>query len=460
MIVLFLQHFLVAAQPGVDLAHGLHLAFFQIFQHFAKDLGQRQRIVHRTVVVEGLNFQVLVHGVQLVVAQARIQHLCHGQRVDIGVGKAEACTGRAVVQHFHIKAVAVVRHQNAAAAPLVKLLQRLLGRGGIGHHGIVDARKLHDFGRNGNAGIHKGGKAIRDLAVFHHHRTNFGEAVMLKIQAGGFHIKHHEPAVHGFIVLAVNHGHHIVYKIGFAAVDHLKIGVFFMNAVGGSHGLGVALTHAVVGNGNGAVTHAVCQLHNAVGITKAVHAGKLGVQVQLHALFGRVVTPGGALHHQHIIGIHHIIVLVFIIGAAAAHHQRGAGLEPFPLAGLVGIIVIAAAHFQIDRAMVVGDGNHIAFAEVALGFGGKHIAPDHHLAIVGPQLGQRGKLGRAEHFAMEHLGGGVLQGKAGHLDGRALLFLGGKGHCGHLFLNVLLPLVLVHFSAVLQLNSRAGSRAL
>ena len=61
---------------------------------------------------------------------------------------------------------------------------------------------------------------------------------------------------------------------------------------------------------------------------------------------------------------------------------------------------------------------------------------------------------------MEHLGGGVLQGKAGHLDGRALLFLGRKGHCGHFFLNVLLPLVLVHFSAVLQLNGRAGSGAL
>ena len=55
-------------------------------------------------------------------------------------------------------------------------------------------------------------------------------------------------------------------------IDQLEVGVVLVDLVSGKHGFRVALAHAVVGNGNGAVAHAVGQAHDLAGIAEAVHA--------------------------------------------------------------------------------------------------------------------------------------------------------------------------------------------
>ena len=78
VVVLFLKHLFVAAKAGVDGLNGVDVLFFQIRQHDLEDAGQRHGVIDRAVVVERRDLQMLVDGVQLVVAQAREQRLTHG----------------------------------------------------------------------------------------------------------------------------------------------------------------------------------------------------------------------------------------------------------------------------------------------------------------------------------------------------------------------------------------------
>ena len=111
VVVFLFQHLFVAAQAGVDLLHRLDALLPQILQHFFKDAGQRHRVVHGAVVVEGRDLQVFVDGIQFVVAQPRIERLAHRQRIHIGVVKADACPGPRFADEQHVKAVGVVGHQ-------------------------------------------------------------------------------------------------------------------------------------------------------------------------------------------------------------------------------------------------------------------------------------------------------------------------------------------------------------
>ena len=441
MVIFLFQHLFVAAKAGVDLLHRLNSLFLQIAEHDLKDAGQRHGIVHRPVMVEGRNLQVLVDGVQLIVAQTREQRLTHGQRIQIGVVKADACPFSRFADEQHVKAVGVVGHQRQFAAEFLECPDGLLRRGRVRHHGIVDAGQLHDLLRDGLAGIDKSGKLLFlvDLAVFHHHRADLGEALSVGIQPGGLGVEYHKAAGQRHGQLTVDGRDHVIHKVSLTAVDELEIRVLFVDVIGGQHGLRVALTDAVVGDGDGPVAHAVGQTDDLAGITESVHGAGLGVQMQFHPLFAlrRVVLPLLALHLQHIVGHDDKIMLVFVVGVVAPHDERGAGLQPLPLGHILPLI---AQNFQVDRTGIVRDGGKIDLAAAALYLGGEHIAPDRHLAAIA-QIVQRAGVGGLELLAVEQLD--RLVGQLEALDGeirRGLLLL--EFDNGSLFLQILLKFFL------------------
>ena len=125
-----------------------------------------------------------------------------------------------------------------------------------------------------------------------------------------------------------------------------------MDVIGRQHGFRIALTHAVVGDGNGGVSHAVRQLNDAAGVAEAVHAGKLGVQMQFHPFFRSGILPLFALHDQHIVGVHDVVVLVFIVRAVAPYNDRAALADALPLGA---VLPFLRADLQVDRAGIVSD---------------------------------------------------------------------------------------------------------
>ncbi len=168
------------------------------------------------------------------------------------------------------------------------------------------------------------------------------------------------------------------------------------------------------------MTHLVGQFDDAARVAERIHAGQLGMQVQLYPLDRGIVFPLFALHEEDIVGPDDIIVLVLIIRAVASHHNGGALGDGFPLGA---VLPFLRADLQVDGAGVVGDGDCIDLAEVALHLGEEHIAPDHALAALAAQVFEGSEVLGGEHFAVEDGNGLVRKVKALHFDGRSGVFL-------------------------------------
>ena len=180
-MVLLLQHLFVAAKAGVHVLHPADVLRGQILQHLAEDRCQRRRVVSGPVVVKLWQFQIFVHRIQLVVAQARIQRLRHGKAVDVGVAEFHPRPPGRRLQDGNVEAVGVVGHQHPVARELQKLLQGRIRVWRTGHHAVVDAGQLHHLGRDGHGRVHKGVERLGDLPVFHSNGADLDELVHLGV---------------------------------------------------------------------------------------------------------------------------------------------------------------------------------------------------------------------------------------------------------------------------------------
>ena len=415
VVVFFAQHLPVAAKAGVDAADVGDLLFLQITEHNAEDAAQSPGVLTGTVGLVGGQLQVLVDGALLIVVQAGVHGLGHGQGVDVGGLKLDAAAPRGRPQKADVEAVGVVGYQHPAPGKVQKGLQGLPFCGGVGHHLVGDAGQLGDLGGDGLGRLDKGVELVHHLAVPHQHRADLGQVLAAGVEAGGLGVKDAELPLQGLVLHAVDAGDHVVHKIGLAAVDQLEGGVFLVDVVGGQHGLGVALADPVVGDGDGGVPHLVGQPDDAAGVAEAVQRRELGVQVQFHPLFGGVVLPAAALHDQHVVGVDDVVVLVLVVGAVAPHQQGGAVFQPLPLGA---VLPFLGADLQVDGAGIVGDGDGIDLAEIALDLGGKDVAPNHALAALAPQVFEGGQVFGLEHLAVEDLDRLVGQVEPLHLQRR------------------------------------------
>ena len=160
------QHHIVDLLQAVDVMLLAHL-LEERDQHIA----HRGGIVGCAVVVKDRQIEMLRHNVQLMLLQLRQQVLAQDQRVDAGGFEgqphlAAACADKAQVEG------GIVCRQGAAIHKVEKGLQCLCQTGGIGKHGIGDARKTDDLGGQAALGIDEGLETIHDLAIAQHHSTD------------------------------------------------------------------------------------------------------------------------------------------------------------------------------------------------------------------------------------------------------------------------------------------------
>ena len=189
MVVFFLQHLTVSAQARVDLAGLGHLLFFQVLEHHTEDAAQGPGILAGTVRLVGRQLQMLVDGALLVVVQAGVHGLRHGQGVDIGRLQLDAAALGGGAQETHIKGVDVVAHKDAVSRKFEEGFQRFLFAGSIRHHFVGDAGQLGDLGGDGLAGLDKGIKFLHHFAVFHDDGTDLGHILHAGVKACGLGIK-------------------------------------------------------------------------------------------------------------------------------------------------------------------------------------------------------------------------------------------------------------------------------
>ena len=188
---------------------------------------------------------MVVDGIQLIIAQARIQILGHGQGIDVGVFQLDARPLGSNVHEAHIELVGIVGDEHPALRKFRKHTHCLVRRGGVRHHAVVDAGELHDLGRDGLARVHKGAEGFGDLAVLattapisvRNSVSGLRPAVSVSyttklplMGAGGF---------------AVQHRNHIIHKVGFNAVDHLEVRIAFADGICRQHRFRETLYHTI-----------------------------------------------------------------------------------------------------------------------------------------------------------------------------------------------------------------------
>ena len=144
------------------------------------------------------------------------------------------------------------------------------------------------------------------------------------------------------------------------------------------------------------------------------------MQVQLHPLDRGMVLPLLALDEEDIVGVDDVVMLVFVVGAVAPDDDGGALGDGLPLGA---VLPFLRPDLQVDGAGVIGDGNGIDLAVVALDLGEEDIAPDHALAALAAQVLEGGEVLGGEHLAVEDGHGLVGQIEALHLDGRGRVLL-------------------------------------
>ena len=142
-------------------------------------------------------------------------------------------------------------HQHAIPHKRQKLGQNHINGRCIGHHGVINARQFCNFGRDGHLGVYKRGKPVHNVPAGHLYSPDFRNLVPLSGKTRGFDVKDHKVVVNA-LPLGTNHRRpQVVHQIAFHAIQN-----FDVLAIGGFHGFGEGLHHAVVGDGNGAVAPA------------------------------------------------------------------------------------------------------------------------------------------------------------------------------------------------------------
>ena len=359
----------------------------------------------------GGQLEVLVDGPLLVVVEAGVHGLRHGQGVDIGRLELDAAPLGGGTEEPDVERVGVVGHEDAAIHEFEEGFQRLGLAGGVGHHLIGDAGQLRDLGRDGLSGLDEGIELLHHLAVPHDDCADLGQVLHARVEARRLGVEDAELAVQRLIPDAVDAGDHVIDEVGLTAVDEFEVRVGLVDGVRCQHGLGVALTDAVIGDGDGRVAHPVGQLDDAAGVAEGVHAGQLGMQMQLD---GGVVLPLFALDEKDIVGPDDIVMLVLVVGAVAPHHDRRALGDGLPLGA---VLPFLCTDLQVDGAGVVGDGDGIDLTEAALHLGEENIAPDHALSALAAQVLEGGEVLGGEHLAVEDGDRLVREVEALHLDG-------------------------------------------
>ena len=201
---------------------------------------------------------VFCHHVQLVRFEVFIQESGKGNRIQIRVGERNVQLFCRFPQKADVKVCIVCDHQPIADKS-EKFGQYFSDLACILYHIIGDGGQLDDLLRDRHFRVDKGIIAFYDLAVFHQHRTDFGDGAGSGVFTGGLQVKNDKFVLKVAGVFPIYGACRIVDEIRFHAVNDLLTDFF-----GGEHGVLKALHVPVVGNGNGGVPPGICGLHGDI----------------------------------------------------------------------------------------------------------------------------------------------------------------------------------------------------
>ena len=272
-----------------------------------------------------------------------------------------------------------------AAGKLQKRRQRVFELRRAAQHLVGDAGQADDLRRQPALRIDKGLEGVRYLAVLEHYGADLGDRFLLDVEACCLDVEADD--FRGKVsVLCTVHGDAIINIIEIIALTAVKYFYFTLACV---PGIWKGLGNAVVGNGDGGHAPLRRKIHNTLCVGQRVHIGHLGVQVQLHALFFRIV------HTALVCDLGDVARVELHILAVVGQLHRPADTQPHALRhALPHRLDLSFEHVapHDDRAGVVRHLDHKhpharapCFVAVEL----EHLALHHHAARLGVELAHR-----------------------------------------------------------------------
>jgi len=401
---LFLQ---AAAHERVEIVERLHALRRKHGQELIHDARDNHRVITGAVMVEVRQAQPIRDLVKLVMLEIRQQILREHERVEIHRLERDARPAAGRAHEAGIK-VGIVRDDRPPAHEVKKLPHglRLIGR--AGHIGVRDTGQPRDLGRDGHMRVDKGVKLRLDLAAGKEHRADLRHAVRIEVQAGRLDVKGDELRIKRQRALPV-HGEravHVIDEVALLTVDDLHA-VFFRRL---PH-IRERLRHTVIRHGDGRMSPIGRARHEIRGVGDGVERRVARMQVQLHALFRRVVGTDDLLPLHDVARLEHHVFIVFAVIDLALHAQPHALVDEAD-DGLVVLGAQKARHAHAARAVghVKRKHGRAVLCNLAAA-DGKDLALKRDVAALEREL-VHGRDVRAlrDGLAHEHLGLGLLLG--------------------------------------------------
>ncbi len=384
---------------AVEIVQFLCPGLFCFIQHPGQALGGGRRIVYGPVgILEG-HTQPLAHAAQAVALEIGIQFPGQGQGIQPGRFVLNALPLQFAFQHSTVK-LGIVGGNGTAVHKFEQLRYSLLRCRLVPEHLVGDVGDFHNLCRQRTAGVYQRSVAVHHLAVPQFHRTDFNDAVLLGIEAGGFKVQHNDGGIQAQLSCAFHHLV-VVCQIPFHAGNQFDI-VF----LGSTKGFRECLRHTMVRHGNGRMAPFGSTFDQIGSGRNGIHVAHLGMQVQLNALFfgGIHTLCNGDLGH--IPGHDHRLPGKFVVLGFPPHQYAHALFEGadhllhlFPLfignGGRRRFVILGPAgaitqeHFAADGGGIVrhqeSEQFHFAAGD-GFGFHPQHFAGNHHQPAVIPDF--------------------------------------------------------------------------
>ena len=262
------------AKRRIDLLQsGRFLFRLQQLHHFNINFRQNSGIVTGAVMIEVAAFEIFCHCIQLVIFQIREHGSRHGYGIYIGIVKVNAAAAVCLPQEAAVE-IRVVCHQNGILTnKLAEFLHGFALFWCVFDHGIGDAGQFGDIGRDRLFRIYKGVEGFQHIAVPHAYRTDFRDTLAGCRKTRGLQVEDDELSAELSFFRTFDSRDHVIHIIALDTVNDLEI-VPFISQV---HSIGEALTHAVVGDGDGRMSPIVGLFHQIGNGSHTVHGGHIGM---------------------------------------------------------------------------------------------------------------------------------------------------------------------------------------
>ena len=305
------------AGEHIDIVYLVDFLFHEHVNEFQKDLRRCFGIIDRTMVSLQRNTQLLTDDVQLMLFQLRQQGSGKLQCIQNGIFYLNTTFSLCIQADKACIEIGIMRHKHRILAKFQKLRQNFCNNRRIGYHFIRNACQLGNLRRNRAFWVHEGAETVDNLAVYYLYCANFRNTFGFLGKSCCLNIEYHKGVIQR---LSARHGDNaaqIVNQIGFYAVNHLQVG--FADCV---HRIRKCLHNTMVSNGNCLMPPCNRAFDIFFHRCHTIHTAHLCMQMQLHALFLRIIHTGSRRGGSHDIFRHNIDFLGIFIKLHFALHAQ------------------------------------------------------------------------------------------------------------------------------------------